>query len=114
MKTTLRIAFGVAVLLVAGCATTFKPWQLSEIQEGMAQDQVVKILGMPDSSTTKNGAEYYYYSYKEEMTPVSDVTLETTEGIDRRVEEFNRTLKESKYEVILVDGKLLNYKELLD
>ncbi len=114
MKTMRAIAFGVAVFLIAGCATTFKPWKLSEVQEGMEKEQVVKILGNPDFALDRDGAEYFYYTYQEEMSPVSDVSLNTDEGIERRVEEFNRTLKEYKYEVMLVDGKVVNYKEIQD
>ncbi len=114
MKTIKAIAFGVAILLIAGCATTFKPWKLSDVQEGMERELVVKVLGNPDFTVDKDGAEYLYYTYQEEMTPVSDVTLDTQEGIERRVEEFDRTLKDYKYEVMIVDGKVVNYKEIQD
>ena len=113
-KTIQAVAFGVAIFLIAGCATTFKPWKLSDIQEGMNKDQVVKALGNPDFVVTKDGEECLYYTYREELAPVSDVSLETDEGIERRVEGFNRTLNEYKYEVKLVDGKVLSYKELKD
>ncbi|MEE9369584.1 MAG: outer membrane protein assembly factor BamE [Pontiella sp.] len=114
MKTMRAMAFGVAVFLIAGCATTFKPWKLSEIKEGMEKDQVHKILGAPDFVINKDGAEYLYYIYSEELSPVSSVSLDSNEGIERRVEEFNRTLKEYKYEVMIVDNEVVNYKELLD
>ena len=114
MKTMRSIVFGAAVLLIAGCATTFKPWQLSEIQEGMETDQVEKILGAPDFTISKDGAEYLYYTYSEELSPISSVSLESNEGLERRVKEFDRTLKEYKYEVMMVDDKVVNYKELLD
>jgi outer membrane protein assembly factor BamE (lipoprotein component of BamABCDE complex) len=114
MKTMRAIAFGVAVFLIAGCTTTFKPWKLSEIQEGMEKDQVVQILGNPDFSLNKDGAEYLYYTYQEELSPISDVSLESAQGIERRVEEFNRTLNEYKYEVMIVDGRVVNYKEMQD
>lgn len=78
----------------------------------MNREQVVQILGEPDYTVEKDGAEYLYYTYQEEMTPASEVSLDTTEGIDRRVNELNRTLEDEKYEVVIVDGKLLNYKEL--
>lgn len=114
IKTIQAVAVGVAVILIAGCATTFKPWKLSDVQEGMDKDQVIKSLGEPDSVVTTNGAEHLYYSYQEDLAPVSDVTLEAEGGIDRRVEEFDRTLETSKYEVIIVDGKVVNYKEIQD
>ena len=111
IKTVLATA--VISLLVTGCATSFKPWQLSEVQEGMNKEQVVEILGEPDYTVKKDEAEYLYYSYLEEPTPASS-TLDTTDAIDRRAKELSRILKESKYEVVLVDAKLINYKELKD
>lgn len=114
MKIKRLLPTAVVVSLLMGCATTFKPWKLSDVQEGMDRDQVVKILGAPDHSVEKDGAEYLYYSYREELAPAPDVSLETAEGIDRRVEEFNRTLEDVKYEVVIVEGKLVNYKELRD
>jgi len=112
MKRMKPIVLGVAVLLIAGCATTFKPWKLSEIEEGMERDQVLKILGTPDFMVTEDGAEHLYFTYTEDLAPASDVTLKTQEDIDRRVKAFDRSLKEYKYDVILVDGKVLNYKEV--
>ncbi|MEA2068234.1 MAG: outer membrane protein assembly factor BamE [Verrucomicrobiota bacterium] len=112
MKTIRTVMAVAGVFLIAGCATTFKPWKLSEVNEGMERDQVVKILGAPDYAVNKDGAEYIYYTYREELAPMSDVSLETEAGLERRVEEFNRTLKEGKYEVKLVEGKVVTHKEL--
>ena len=114
MKTISILAAALVLALVAGCATTFKPWKLSEVQEGMPREELVEILGEPDHTVTKNGAEYLYYTYREELPPVSDASLETRENIDRRVAELDRTMKEYKYEVMLVDGSVVNYKEKLD
>jgi outer membrane protein assembly factor BamE (lipoprotein component of BamABCDE complex) len=114
MKTMRTIMSVAVVCLVAGCATTFKPWKLSEVQEGMERDEVVKILGAPDYTVNKDGAEYIYYTYREELAPMSEVSLETDAGIERRVEEFNRTLKEGKYEIELIEGKVVAHKELKD
>ena len=50
-------------LFIAGCATPFKPWQLSDVQEGMNREQIVGTLGVPDYSVHKDGSEYLYYSY---------------------------------------------------
>lgn len=102
----------LALLILAGCATTFKPWSLSKVQEGMEREQVTRILGEPDYTVNKDGAEYLYYTYREDLPPVSDVSLETNEGIERRAKAFDRTLKDYKYEVMMVDGKMVNYKEL--
>lgn len=110
---TMRITAVLAVAsLLFGCATTFKPWKLSEVKEGMDRAEVIAVLGEPDSAETRDGGEYLYYSFQEELAPAPEVSLETPEGIDRRVEEFNRVLEETRYEVVLVDGKLINYKQL--
>jgi outer membrane protein assembly factor BamE (lipoprotein component of BamABCDE complex) len=105
------LAISVASLLVAGCATTFKPWKLSEVQEGMDRDQVVKLLGDPDYTETKDGSEYLYYSFTEDPTPPSSA-YNDPEALERRANELNRTLDEHKYQVVLMDGKMINYKEL--
>ncbi len=109
IKTVLAAA--VVSLLIAGCATSFKPWKLSDVKEGMDKEQIVKILGEPDYTVNTNNAEYLYYSYMEEPTPASS-TLDSPDAIDRRAEELSRTLTDSRFQVVLVDGKLINYKEL--
>ena len=115
MKTMKTVLAAAAVsLLIVGCATTFKPWQLSEVKEGMSEEQVVKILGEPDYTESKDGAKYLYYSYMEDLMPASSATFNSQEAIDRWAEELDRTLDEIKYKVVLVDDKLINYKELRD
>lgn len=114
MKIIKHIPLIVALGLLVGCATTFRPWRLSEIQEGMGKAQVVKILGNPDSIETKNGAEFLYYTYSENHNPapsdfdtrISDVSKNLQ---DRR---FEKSFKEYKFVVILTDGKVQTYKEL--
>jgi outer membrane protein assembly factor BamE (lipoprotein component of BamABCDE complex) len=114
MKTMKLILSSAFILLAAGCATTFKPWNLSNVQEGMPREQVIATLGDPDYTVNKDGAEYLYYTYQEELAPISDDSLKTKEALELRVGELNRTLKDYKYEVMLVEGKVLNYKELKD
>lgn len=80
----------------------------------MSRDQVVGILGEPDHVEKKNGSEYLYYSYLEEPAPLGVDVVEGAENIERRAEEFSRTMDEVRYEVVLVDGKMINYKELQD
>ncbi|MDZ8118833.1 outer membrane protein assembly factor BamE domain-containing protein [Pontiella agarivorans] len=102
-----------AVVLLAGCATSFKPWKLSDVREGMSRNEVVSVLGDPDSTEIRNGAEYLYYTYQEESrgSGWSDAMNETME---RKAEELTRILSETRYEVVMVDGKLINYKEITD
>lgn len=108
----MSLMLATVVLFLAGCATTFRPWKLSDVQEGMAKDEVVKILGQPDYTEERDDAEYFYYTYREEPAPAPEASMETNEEIERRIGQLNRTLKESKYEVMLVEGKVVNYKEL--
>lgn len=107
------LAVACLSLFVAGCATTFKPWQLSEIQEGMNREQVVGSLGEPDYTVNKDGAEYLYYSYEQELSPTTAAGL-GADNMDRKAEALSQSLTVTKYEVVMLDGKLVNYKELKD
>lgn len=114
MKTINQILFVVAfILLTVGCATTFRPWKLSEVKEGMNMTQVVKLLGEPDSTKIQDGAELLHYSYSEEYnpTPASANTRDSDMSREIREQQFKNSLKEYTYVVTLVDGKVLNYKE---
>ncbi len=99
------------VLLAAGCSTAFKPWKLSEVQEGMSRAQVVSLLGEPDYTVNKDGAEYLYYTYAEEpREAVYGGSLD--DEIERKAKALERSFEVTKYEVVIVDGKLINYKEI--
>jgi hypothetical protein len=63
---------------------------------------------------TKEGSEYLYYSYDEEPPPSSSLYYEDKGSVERRADELSASLTTTKYEVVLVDGKLINYKELKD
>ena len=106
----------VSLVLLAGCATTFRPWKLSEVEKGMDKAQVVGILGEPDSSETRNGAEFLYYSYREDYNPPPANTDIHAAGATRTLQEqqIKRSLQEYKYVVKLVDGKVQDYRELTD
>jgi outer membrane protein assembly factor BamE (lipoprotein component of BamABCDE complex) len=112
---TKLISASVVALILAGCATTFKQWKLSDVQEGMDREQVMKILGAPDRTETKNGAEYLYYSYQESMGAVGDLSTETTTAeLDKRIRATTSYTETYRYEIMIVDGKLVNYKELTE
>lgn len=107
------LSASAAVLLLAGCATTFRPWKLSDIQEGMEREQVVKILGEPDRTETQDGTEYLYYTYQESMSAVGDLSTETTTAeLDKRIRATTNVTESYTYEVMIVNGKLVNYKEM--
>ena len=110
MKAIKYISFVGACVLLVGCATTFRPWKLSEVQEGMERSQVVAILGEPDRVETKNGEEFLYYSYSENYsTPPSDNSLQAY--VDDR-EPRSQPIREYIYSVTLVEGKVLSYAEI--
>jgi len=116
MKTMKCITVGVALVLLVGCATTFRPWKLSEVEEGMDRAQVVGILGEPDSVEMKDGAEFLHYTYTEDYNPApANIDIQATDTTRAlREQQFKRSLKEYKYAVKLVDGKVLDYKDLTD
>lgn len=105
------VAAGLAALLATGCSTTFKPWKLSEVQEGMSRSEVIAVLGEPDYTVEKDGAEYLYYTYAEEPRD-SGYELVTHDDMQRKAKALSRSFDETEYEVVVVEGKLINYKEL--
>jgi len=117
MKLMKPTALVVALILLAGCATTFRPWKLSEVEEGMTRAQVVQILGEPDSVETKDGSEFLHYSYRQNYNPPPpDDTIQARDATNRRLQNqrIRQGLGESRYAVKMVDGKMQSYKELMD
>ena len=105
MKTIKHIVSFVAVFaLLAGCTTTFRPWEFSEVKEGMDRVQVAKLIGEPDRVESKDGAELLYYSYHRDYDPVSG------EGIQGH--QARQSMKTRNYVVKMVDGKVQSSKEL--
>lgn len=114
MKPMRHVALSVSFALLVGCTTTFRPWLLSEIEEGMDRSQVIQILGEPDDAETKDGAEFLHYSYSEDYNPPpADDSIYTPDTINRKfnTQQVQRSFREYKYVVKLVDGKVLDYKE---
>jgi outer membrane protein assembly factor BamE (lipoprotein component of BamABCDE complex) len=87
-RAALRPAAVMAALLVAGCAEQvtvhghqFREGDLTQVQPGMAQEQVRMALGSPTTTaTTDAGAAYYYIS----STTAQSAFLKPTEK-DRQV-----------------------------
>jgi len=102
-------------LILAGCATTFRPWNLSEVMEGMSRDQVTQLLGEPDYVFMKDGAEHLRYTYQEDYSPSSisdDLAYESSFAHKKQAMQMQRAMRVLSYDVILVDGRVLNYKEV--
>jgi len=114
MKTMRYFPALALVLVAAGCSTTFRPWNLSEIDEGMDRTQVVQVLGKPDFSESKDGAEHLHYLYREDYNPSSAAVPFYNENTERAFRDLENeaVFREYEYVVILVDGKVINYKEL--
>lgn len=104
MKTTKYISFVAGLVLLVGCATTFRPWGFSEVKEGMDRAQVVKIIGNPDRVESKDGAELLYYSYHPDYDPISGEAIQA--------QQAKRSMKTQNYVVKMVDGKVQSAKEL--
>jgi len=104
----------VAFLLVSGCATAFRPWNLSEIEEGMDRTQVVALLGNPDFTEAKDGTEQLHYLYREDYNPSSTPVPFSDQNSDKVYRDLDneKAFKQYEYVVILSDGKVINYKEL--
>ncbi|RLA58273.1 MAG: hypothetical protein DRQ89_15555 [Epsilonproteobacteria bacterium] len=103
MKTIKSISFVVLLALLVGCATTFRPWEFTNVKEGMDRAQVVKIIGEPDRVESKDGAEFLYYSYHEAYDPTSENGLQAS--------QVKRSMKTRNYIVKMVDGKVQTAEE---
>ena len=105
-----------SVIMLAGCASTFRPWNLSRIEDGMDRSQVVEILGEPDFTVMQDGAEHLHYIYREDAhPPLSDgMPYESSLEQEMDAKRIQRSLKQYEYDVILMDDKVVNYKEVLD
>jgi len=114
MKAMKYTALAAALILMMGCATTFRPWKLSEIQEGMDRAQVVQLLGEPDFVDTTDGAEFLHYSYSENYNPplADDTAYDRRSSIGIQTRPLKPSDKQYRYVVKLVDGKVQDYKEL--
>ncbi len=111
MKTL--VLLGIS-LVIAGCTTPFRPWNLSEIREGMDREQVIRILGQPDTVEFQDGAEYLHYVYQEDYNP--SLSAEPFYNMDSerafQALDSGEAFKQYEYVVILTEGKVINYKEL--
>jgi outer membrane protein assembly factor BamE (lipoprotein component of BamABCDE complex) len=116
MKTVRLASFVVAVALLAGCATTFRPWMLSEVQNGMSRDQVVQLLGEPDYVESQNGAVHLYYTYAEDYVQgaASRDLIEYETTLDLRKSQIERSFNETRYVVRLENDRVVGYRELTD
>ena len=116
MKLIKHTVWAAALLLAVGCATTFRPWKLSEVETGMDRAQVVEILGEPDAVESKDGAEVLHYRYMENYNPplTDDSVNGRRNDLGLQQKQISASAREYRYIVKLVDGKVIDYKELKD
>ena len=111
----MRLLVGtVSLVLLAGCATTFRPWNLSEIHEGMDRSEVVQVLGEPDFTEMADGEEQLHYLYQEDYNPSANATPFYAQDSNMAFRDLEKrtAFKEYEYVVVLVDGKVVRYSEL--
>ena len=116
MKPMKYAVWVVALVFLAGCATTFRPWSLSEVEAGMSRDQVIHILGEPDFTDTDHGVEVLHYTYMENYNPpLSDDSIHANTTSRRQWDrQMEQGFKEYRYAVKLIDGKVQSYREVTD
>jgi hypothetical protein len=78
----------------------------------MTIDQVEQQLGQPDRISQKDNTVMYHYSYTEPI-PLQQEHIIPQDDYSRlpRPDEPRLEIKTYTYEVLFVDGKLMNYKE---
>lgn len=104
-----------AVILVAGCATSFHPRNLGDVEQGMSREQVLEILGKPESVERDGTTHYLHYSYSEgHMTVPSDGSTQVFNDpvMNNDNQQLERRLRMRKYVVILEDGKMASFNEV--
>ena len=99
------------LLLFTGCSTTFKPWTLSQLSPGMTTEQVTQKLGAPHHISQKDGSVIYHYTYTEPIPLQNEIVMQREDSVLPMRTEPHVEINTYHYEVVLVDGKLMNYKE---
>jgi hypothetical protein len=85
----LLLAFALAGLVFAGCETSTR---LNDMRIGMSKDQVVALLGTPDSTSAQANVEYltYYLEINTPNGPVERTQPYFVRLVDGKVESFGR------------------------
>lgn len=91
--TRLLFAIVVAAIVTMGCAATAH--KMNSVSIGMTKQEVISVLGLPASTSAKEGMEYLNYQFSETVRDAST-------GIT------------SPYFVRLVNGKVDSYGRLGD
>lgn len=114
MKRSRFPALVLVAVCISGCTTTFRPWSLSQIHEGMPREAVVAILGEPDYLEQKDGTVLLHYTYQEALHPfgssMNPVVMDPAAARTGFVDPINTRIYH--YIVIMVDGMVQSYKEI--
>jgi hypothetical protein len=86
MKTKLIAVSFLALALLAGCATADK---LNDVRIGMSKDQVISLLGKPDSTSAQANIEYLTYYLSNDANYGRDRPY-SVRVVDGKVESFGR------------------------
>lgn len=86
MKTRLAILFLVIAGLLAGCATADK---LNDLRIGMSQDQVIALMGKPDSKSAQANIEYFTYFLSNDSSRYGNQPY-LVRLVEGKVESFGR------------------------
>jgi hypothetical protein len=89
MKSKITSLAVLVVVLLAGCATAEK---LNDVRIGMTKDQVVALLGAPDSTSAQANVEYLTYYLENDENYGRDRPY-MVRVVDGKVESFGRMLQ---------------------
>lgn len=86
MKTKFAAIAAMALLLVAGCVSSAT--RLGRVQNGMTKDQVVALLGQPDSTSVRGNVDYLTYFLADQTSRREQAYM--VRLVDSRVESVGR------------------------
>ncbi|MGA3008213.1 MAG: SHOCT domain-containing protein [Opitutaceae bacterium] len=89
MKTNFIPILLIVVALFAGCATADK---LNNVHIGMTKEQVIELLGAPDSTSAQANVEYLTYYLESDPNYGRDQPY-MVRVVDGKVESFGRLLQ---------------------
>jgi outer membrane protein assembly factor BamE (lipoprotein component of BamABCDE complex) len=114
MKMIKHLPVIVTLMIMAGCATTFKPVSLQEVTPGMTQEQVVALLGDPNTTSREGESVTLHYDYIEGIDQNTfDSTIEGDHASSKRMERnLERQTRVQRFEVHLLDGKVVSHHQV--
>ena len=93
-----KLSATLVIAVLVGCATSSK--KLSELSVGMTKDDVLRVLGSPESTRANQGVEFLVYTLTERIAKPGEAPLPFP--------------VQGKYFVRLVGGRVDSYGHLGD